>query len=196
MTNATITLRKATPKDAADLAIIDNMASRGMSLAFWQHAVTNGEGEDALVFARERFEDEASIFGWKNATVAEDKVGILGAVTTYQMEEPDDDIELIKKLFPSFVPVFELFAKAVGDWFIDSLGTFTKAREQGVADRLVDQALTNGRNAGLDTVALVVESENKPALRLYEKKQFESVESLPMIGENANGNWLLLKRPL
>ena len=67
-----ITIRPAGRSDAADLAIIDNMASHGLSLAFWQRAVERGEAEDPLSFARERFADQNAVFGWSNALVAEE----------------------------------------------------------------------------------------------------------------------------
>lgn len=197
MSDATITLRKATPKDAADLAIIDNMASHGMSLQFWQHAVIEGEAEDPLVFARERFADPQSPFGWANAMVAQSQSGeLLGALTAYVMPAPDDEVDEIKRLFPEFAPVFELFGYAVGDWFIDSLGIFPQGRGRGVARTLVQRALENGRLQGMKHAALVVESENQTAFRLYEALGFESVRSLPMVGKQSQGEWLLMKRSL
>ena len=196
MVHEPITIRKATQKDAADLAIIDNMASFGMSLAFWQHAVTTGEAEDVLVFARERFADKGSIFGWKNAFVAENENEGLGAVTVYEMPEPDDEIDEIKRLFPRFVPVFELFGETVGDWFIDSLGVFPQARGNGIGGRLVNWALERSKEQNYKTAALVVESDNEPAVALYEAKGFSKMKSLPKIEEDAKGEWLLMKAVL
>lgn len=194
MTDATFTLRKATPKDAADLAIIDNMASHGMSLAFWKHAVEEGEADDPLVFARERFADGDSIFGWNNAMIAEDETGVLGAVTAYEMPEPDEEVDEIKRVFPDFVPVFDLFGEAVGDWFIDSLGTFPQARKRGIGGALVDEVLKRGADLEFGQTALVVESENRDAVKLYSDRKFETVKRLPMAGADAEGDWLLMKR--
>ena len=189
-------LRKATQKDAADLAIIDNMSSDGLSFEFWLHAVRKGEAENPLVLARQRFADGNSIFGWRNAIVAEDGTGILGAVTAYEMTEPDDETDEMKRVFPGFVPVFELFEEAVHEWFIDSLGVFPEARNLGIAGRLLDAAMAEGRNRGYRVSSLVVESDNRPAIRIYENKGYVRTSSLPRTGADAEGDWWLMKAGL
>lgn len=189
----TITIRKATQKDAADLAIIDNMSSHGMSLAFWQHAVKSGEAEDPLVFARERFADKSSVFGWNNALIAENGKEVLGAVTLYEMTEPDEDVDEIKRVFPDFIPVFDLFAEAVGDWFVDSLGVFPLARGTGIGRKLLSEGLKKGSKSGFKSAGLVVESNNASAVALYKAQAFEVVKSLPMTGTKTKGDWLLMK---
>ncbi len=190
---ATISIRPAQRRDAADLLIIDNLSSHGLSLSFWQHAVSEGEAEDPLVYARERFANENSVFGWTNAWVAELDGEFAGSVTAYRMPEPDEDVSQIKQLFPGFVPVFELFAQVVGEWFIDSMGVLPKARNRKIADRLMDAALAEADSNGLAT-ALVVEDENEPAIGLYRKKGFVVSQSLPKAGTNEKGNWFLMRR--
>lgn len=190
------TLRKATQKDAADLAIIDNMSSAGLSFEFWLHAVRKGEAENPLVFARQRFADSGSIFGWRNAIVAENETGVLGAITAYEMTEPDDETDEMKRVFPGFVPVFELFEEAVHEWFIDSLGVFPEARNLGIAGRLLDAAMAEGRNRGYRVSSLVVESDNRPAIRIYENKGYVRTSSLPRTGADAEGDWWLMKAGL
>lgn len=199
MTNGTLTLRKATVNDAAELLIIDNMSSHGMSLTFWMHATGQGLTDDPLIFARERFSDPASVFGWSNAIVAEMDGRIAGAVTGYEMPAPDEETEMIKKDFPGFAPVFELFGKVVGDWFVDSLGVYPEHRGKSIAARLLDQCLEAGRLLGKKQVSLVVEDGNGSALRVYKKRGFTVRDSLPYVQGNQNSqsqNWLLLTRSL
>jgi ribosomal protein S18 acetylase RimI-like enzyme len=199
MTNATLTIRGATLKDAADLVIIDNMASHGMSLEFWLSAAAKGEGENPLSIARERFADPQSVFGWTNALVAEMEGQIVGAVTTYEMPENDDEIDMIKREFPSFFPVFELFGEAEGDWFIDSLAVYPANRGIGIGGQLVDKSLDKGRAEKFGQVSLVVEDTNVSALNMYHKRGFKTRKSLPYVqGETKTEteNWLLLSASL
>ncbi len=191
-----ITIRPAEKRDAADLAIIDNMSSAGLSFEFWLHAVRKGEAENPLVFARQRFADSNSIFGWSNAFVAENDTEILGAITAYEMPGPDEESEEMKRLFPGFIPIFELFANATHDWFIDSIGVFPEARGRKIADRLLDTALAKGRNRGYPVSSLVVEGDNRPAIRLYEKNGFYRTCSLPKTGNGEQGEWWLMKAEL
>ena len=189
-----ITIRPAGRNDAADLAIIDNMASHGLSLAFWQKAVERGEGEDPLSFARERFADENAVFGWSNALVADEDGRIIGGCTGYEVENGEEAVDDFKSSFPAFVPVFELFARAEGDWFVDSMGVYPSARGRGIAGRLLDSCLARGRERGYSRVSLVVESDNEPAVRLYRSRNFETRDSLPFAGgqDGKTGDWLLM----
>ncbi|MCB1384447.1 MAG: GNAT family N-acetyltransferase [Nitratireductor sp.] len=195
-----IVLRPGEPRDAADLAIIDNMSSHGMSLAFWQQAVADGEAEDPLLLGRERFGDAASVFGWSNAIVAENADTVAGSVTGYEMPAPDASADRIKFLFPGFAPVFELFARCVGDWFIDSMGVFPAYRGAGIAARLIDQCLEQGRKKALRRASLIVESDNQAATRLYASRNFSTRDSLPFRDRLGNAvvdkNWLLMSAEL
>ncbi len=197
MTNGTLTLRKATINDAAELLIIDNMSSHGMSLTFWMDAVQRGLADDPLIFARERFSDPQSAFGWSNAMVAEMDGRIAGAVTGYEMPEPDEETEAIKRNFPGFAPVFDLFSEAVEDWFIDSLGVYPEHRGKAIAARLLDRCLETGQQSGLKKVSPVVEDGNESALKVYEKLRFTVRHTLPYVPgekESPSQNWLLLTR--
>lgn len=189
-----ITIRPAGRSDAADLAIIDNMASHGLSLAFWQQAVGRGEAEDPLSFARERFADEEAVFGWSNALVADEDGRIIGGCTGYEVENGEDAVDDFKSTFPAFVPVFELFARAEGDWFVDSMGVYPAARGRGIAGQLLDACLERGRERNYPRVSLVVESDNEPAVYLYRSRGFETRDSLPFAGgqKDSGGQWLLM----
>ena len=189
-----ITIRPAGRSDAADLAIIDNMASHGLSLAFWLKAVERGEAEDPLSFARERFADENAVFGWSNALVADENSRIIGGCTGYEVENGEDAVDDFKSTFPAFVPVFELFARAEGDWFVDSMGVYPAVRGRGIAGQLLDACLARGRERNYARVSLVVESDNEPAVRLYRSRGFDVRDSLPFAGEqnDSGGQWLLM----
>ncbi len=193
-----ITIRPAVRRDAADLAIIDNMASHGLSLAFWQQAVGRGEAEDPLSFARERFADDHAVFGWPNALVAEEDGRIIGGCTGYEAEKGEDAVDDFKSTFPAFVPVFELFARAVGDWFVDALGVYPAARGRGIAGMLLDACLARGKGGKYRQASLVVESDNAPAVRLYRSRGFAIRGSLPFAGKTNDGdrNWLLMSADL
>lgn len=196
-TDAALTLRPARRNDAADLAILDNLAGHGIPLWFWQGAVNMGEAEEAFSLGRARIMDDDAPYGWSNTMIA-DRDGItLGHCNAYIMPEPDPEDE--KRNPEPFVPVFELFEKAVGDWLVDSLAVYAEARGQGVGEALLKDALQRGQNAGCATIALVAEDANAPALALYRKLGLEAVASRPFIPfgeESKTENWLLMKRSL
>lgn len=190
-----IILRPAKKSDAADLAILDNIAGHGISHWFWQGAVSRGEAEDAYEWGRSRFASD-EVFGWRNSTVAERDEQILGSVTSYVMPEPDEEYEDIKMNAKPFVPVFELFAEVAGNWFIDSLAVYQTARGTGVGSRLFDDSLNKGQNTGSSIVNLVCEDSNAEAIRLYKKRGFREVDWRPYIsfgGSSPTQKWMLME---
>ena len=194
-----ILLRPATRSDAADLAILDNLAGHGISMWFWQGAVKSGKSDDAMSWGRARLADDDAIYGWSNATIAVEDNIILGASTSYIMPTPDEDADAMKREAPPFVPVFELFAEAVGDWFVDSLAVYQEARGRGVGAKLLDDSLEKAGKTIANTASLVVEDGNDTALDLYLSRGFEQVSTRlykPFDGPSNSKNWLLLKRKL
>ena len=192
-----VKLRAATRRDAADLAILDNLASHGMSLWFWQGAVMRGKATDAYDWGRARMAQEDAIFGWSNAVMAESDGAIVGSLVHYKMphQEPDEE-----KAAPElFVPVFQLFDMAVGHWFIDSLAVYEEFRGLGIGATLLDHALATGAAQGCETISLVAEDQNKAALALYRSRGFEVAAKRPYIPINDHATseeWLLLSASL
>ena len=192
---AKICLRQAHKNDAADLAILDDIAGHGISSWFWRKAKRDGEGDNALEIGRERFRDETSVFGWKNATVAHEEEDILGSVTSYVMEALGSSEQQFKRDASTFVPIFELFDEVVGDWFIDSLAVYREARGRGVGSMLVDDSLEKAKSSGADRASLVVEDSNHAARQIYETRGFVRRSSRPFIeydGPSETKEWLLL----
>ncbi len=190
-----VIIRPAQKKEAADLAILDNMAGHGISQWFWQQAVNRGDAMDALDYGRSRLASD-EIFAWRNAYVAVADDIIAGSITSYVMPEGEDDgIEEIKRDAPAFVPVFELFEFAQNHWFIDSLAVFRENQGKGWGDALLKNSLLRGKHAGTKCAMLVCEDTNTNALKLYEKHGFQKIDERPFVDFGLNhkvNKWLLM----
>ena len=194
-----IQLRPAKKTDAADLAILDNIAGHGISLWFWQEAVANGEGDDPLEVGRMRFADKDAVFGWKNAIVAVLDDEILGSVTSYVMTPLEEEEEQFKRGASAFSPIFELFDQCTGDWFLDSLGVYSNARGKGVGSMLVDDSLSRGKKSAANRTSLVVEDSNAAARKIYESRGFQIRDTRRFIefdGPSETKEWLLMSAEL
>lgn len=191
-------IRRAKRNEAADLAILDNIAGHGISQWFWQRAVNKGEAEDAYDWGRSRFAGH-DVFGWRNAWVATQNDLIVGSVTAYRMPQDDGEVEDIKRDAPAFTPVFELFDEATGSWFIDSLGVYREFRGTGIGRKLFSHAMDQGKDKGVGRAMLVCEDTNLPAVALYASSGFKTVGERPYIdfGNNRKANkWLLMAADL
>ena len=190
-------IRPARRGDAADLAILDNIAGHGISYWFWQGAVKMGKAEDAFEWGRMRLADDDALFGWTNSSIAEDSDTTLGAVNSYLMPPPDPNDE--KSNPPQFKPVMELFGVAAGDWLVDSLAVYAAARGRGVGSALLDHSIKQAQEASVARISLVVEDSNTPALALYQSRKFEERERRAFVSfsqVSKTENWLLLTADL
>jgi len=195
-----ITLRPAKKSDAADLALLDNLAGHGISLWFWQKAMGATRLGDAFIYGKNRLTADDAFYGWRGTNVAVDNDDcVLGSVCSYINPENDEDGKEVKRAAPVFVPVFELFEKVIGSWLIDSLAVFPNVQGQGIGKRLLDDSLRRGKALGSTEASLVTEDSNENAIGLYEARGFKTIATRKYIefdGPSATNEWLLMTKTL
>jgi len=189
-------LRQALKTDAADLAMLDNLAGFGLSLWFWQQAGNISRVEDAYALGRERLANEDAFYGWRSARVATEDEMILGMSTSYIVPAPDgEDAKEIKRTAPAFVPVFDLHDEVIGDWFLDCLAVYPQARGRGVGALLLDDFISRGRMCGTTKASLIVEDSNDTAKKLYLSRGFEVIDARAFVefdGPSKTKEWQLM----
>lgn len=175
---------------------MDNLAGNGISLWFWKSDIAPARTEVALTHGRARLASDDAIYGWKNAVVACDNDGCtLGVVISYQLPEPDEDIQDLKQTAPAFVPVFDLFGLAVGNWLVDCLSVYPQAQGLGIGRTLLEDSLKRARKEHLGEASLVVEDSNETAIKLYRGAGFEVTDQRDFIefdGPSKTKKWLLM----
>lgn len=194
ISHATITLRKATVADAAERALLDDIAGHGMPSWLWQAAVKAGKSGTAFAFGRRMMMEETPVWGWRNAIMAEVNGQVAGMVTSYRMPrdtgESGGDEPVLK-------PVFELMREAEGDWYIDALAVHEEWRGRGVASQLVASAVEQAVANDCAAICLIVSSDNTPSRALYEKNGFRPESERQYIatsGEPVEGKSHLIMR--
>jgi|GEM_PF-327306 len=194
-----ITIRQAKRTDAADLAILDNLAGHSIPLIFWLEQTDNDRIEDALALGRDRLADDDAFYNWKKAKVAIENDNILGMSICYIMPDPDEEAEVVKQSSPVFKPIFELYDESVGHWYIDALAVYPSAQNKGVGKLLFDESLKRGEESGATTMSLIVEDTNEIAYALYRSYGFEVVgqrDFVPFKGAKEINEWILMSRSL
>jgi ribosomal protein S18 acetylase RimI-like enzyme len=196
---ADITIRPGKRTDAADLAILDNLAGHSIPLMFWREQTTNDRIEDALALGRDRLADDDGFYNWKKARVAVEDDLVVGMSISYIMPEPDDESEALKQNTIAFKPVFELYDLCTNHWFIDALAVYPSGQHKGVGKLLFDDSLAIGKQTGAKTMSLIVEDTNEVAYALYRSYGFEVVtqkDFVPFEGARDINEWLLMSRSL
>jgi len=195
-------IRSAMRRDAADLAILDNLAGHGIPMIFWKELTTNDRNEDAVAVGRDRIADDNSFYNWKKARVSVDNDLILGMATSYIMppaNTDDADSEALKRSTKAFKPVFELYDLCAHHWFIDALAVYPCAQGRGIGRRLFDDSIALGQKSEAQTMSLIVEDTNEIAYALYRSYGFEVTDQrdfVPFKGALEINEWLLMSRTL
>ena len=189
-----ITTRPARKSDAAEVALLVNIAVHGGMAQGWaQSDEAKGTYEPLEVGRLEMMRDDSE-FGWRSATMAEAEGEVVGMVLGYRKA---DAFEPVPASVTGFMrPIEELEAEANGTWFISMLGVHVHWRGKGVGSQLLEVAGVKCAETGAKGVSLIVEDVNSGARRLYERHGFAVRDSRPMVkwaGGNSPGkDWLLM----
>ena len=191
-----ISIVAASKADAADLAILDDIASHGLAMWFWQSAVDMGKAENAIEWGRTRMADDQSIIGYKSYMVAKQHGFVLGAAAGFIQEKGRADAE---KDIPVLRPIIKLLERCNGHWILESLAVYSEARGMGVGAKLLDNCFERAKAAQASTLSLIAEEGNDPALELYFSRNLREIAKEKYISfnnKNETENWLLLSANL
>jgi len=188
-----LSLRQARKSDAAEIALLVNIAVHGNMARGWaQDEEAKGTYEPLEVGRLEMLKDDA--FGWRNATMAENDGEIAGMLLGYR--KPDAKQAVPDNIWAPLRPIQELEEEANGRFFISMLGTHKRWRGKGVGSLLLDHADERAAETEANGQALIVEDANEGARKLYERRGFSVMQSRPMVpfpGVTPHGSdWLLM----
>ena len=198
-----IPIRPAKPADAPHLVCFVDMASEGLALKIWDSL--RAPHQVLTEFGRSRAMREEGAFSYINGHVAEVGGAIAGGLVGYVIA-PDHDIsarmpdpaEAAK--VPAFLhPVIELETLVPGHWYVNIIATYPEFRGQGVGAALLTHAETLARTADATGMALIVDADNRAALRAYDRAGYAETARRPLVPfamRPDGGHWLLMTKPL
>ena len=191
-------VRPAKKGDAAQLAVLMDMASEGLVSRVWmQMAAAN---ESPFEIGRTRITGSAALPShYSNWTVAEMNGDVAGGFAGYHVPEPYDPGDT-NGLPAAYGPLLELEALAAGNWFLAVLAVFPEFRRRGLAKRLLIAAEKNARAAGATAMALTVSRDNDGARTLYLMSGFSEEARRRRIlfnpEEDCADEWILMTKVL
>lgn len=188
-------IRPATRRDAANIAILVDIAGEGLASHLWRQLARPGQSPCEVGRSRVLRDEGSST--WRNSHVVEVDMEVAGVLIGYPLgegitpQEIAEQSELVR-------PLMALEAEAPDHWYINVVSVFPEFRGQGLGTRLLQEAETLGRPEGPAGMAIIVSAENRGAIRLYERVGFAVAGRQPMVpypGHETGGEWLLLTKP-
>jgi ribosomal protein S18 acetylase RimI-like enzyme len=191
--SAVLVLRAAERKDAAELAVLVDIASHGFATWLWYGAVMRGDKDTAMEQGRSRMRNDHEPGTWKDATVAEWDGEIAGVSIGYDLEESVRDMVAPH---PVIKPLLDLQVTVIGSRFIDSLGVYRHHRRKGIGRALLAREIEKAKGR---QVSLITESHNKTAQALYFASGFVEkarLPAVPLFEDSKRHDWVLLARDM
>lgn len=190
---ARATTRPARKSDAAEIALLVNIAVHGGIAQGWAHSDEAEGTYDPIEVGRlDMMTDDE--FGWRNCTMAEVDGEVAGMLLGYR--KADEFTPVGPEVTGFMRPIEELEADANGTWFISMLGVHIGWRGKGVGSQLLDVAEVKRGETKAKGLSLIVEDTNEGARRLYERRGYAVRNSRPMGRYPGGGpggrDWLLM----
>jgi ribosomal protein S18 acetylase RimI-like enzyme len=180
------TFRPATLADAADLAVLADIAANGLANRIWLQQA--GPGQSALEVGRQAVLRPEEVDSYRNATMAMVGPEIAGCLIGGLAED----------LYDYFRPVARLAVQAPGTWYIDVIASYAEFRGYGLGSKLMAIAASKAKETSARGNSLVVGSWNAGAECLYARCGFRQVAREPAILPDSypqSGDWILMQRP-
>ncbi|KQW75476.1 acetyltransferase [Ensifer sp. Root142] len=186
-----VTIRPAERNEAAELAVLVDIASQGFAAWLWSGAVLGGATDTAFERGRNKLREDVGPGNWRDAVVADLDDEIAGVSIGYGIDASVAEIEAKHAVLE---PLLALQRPVVGHWFIDSLGVYRHRRGRGIGRRLLAHEIAR---AGSAPVSLITESHNDRAQTLYRANGFEEAartEAVPLFEGSRKHDWVLFTR--
>jgi ribosomal protein S18 acetylase RimI-like enzyme len=187
-------IRPARKTDAAEIALLVNIAVHGHMSPGWAHSEQAQGTYDPLEVGRLEMLDEDTLFNWRSAYMAEVDEEVAGLLLGYRKDDVRQPIA--DDVWAPLVPIEELEAEANGLWFISMVGVHKPWRGRGAGSALLDQAEALAQQTQAHGLGLIVGDANAGARKLYESRGFSVKASRTMVpfpGTEQEGNdWLLM----
>ena len=185
-------VRRATTADVADIVVLFDIGARSLASYLW--GLETGSGQSALEVARAEVLRESSGINLSRAWIAELDRQVAGLLMGYPYAETVD----VTPLPPPLRPIVELENQTKGYWLINMLAVYPEFRGLGVGSRLLAKAEEQGRKVASSGIALIVDSFNEGAYRLYKRQGFRGADKMPVVpfpNHPDGGEFLLMKKP-
>ncbi len=159
-----LTIRPGVRSECRTIAELYRISSDGVADYIWSKIAKRGE--DVLDVGQRRYEQEDSVFSYRNCSMVEWKGKTAGMIIAFPMEI---DYEYVES-DPVLVPYSKL--EEPDSYYICGMAVFPEYRGRGIGTQLLMLAEKHACEHGLPKLSLIVFEQNEGAKRLYERSGY------------------------
>ena len=187
--------RPARESDCTDLALLADMATRGLTSHLW--GLSAQAGQSAFEVGRSIIRNDVEHFThFSNWRVADLGGTVAGALNTCILPQPGVGSQSVPDVLRG---LNELKIIAAGTCYLSAAALYREHQGRGFGRELIDEAVSLTRTAGAGPLTLMVGSFNLRAHRLYLRCGFEEWARRPFRefpGSDTSGHWILMRKEL
>ena len=185
------TFRPAVKSECRKIAELYGISSDGVAEYIWTKMAD--PGEDVLHIGQRRYEQEDSVFSYRNCSMVDLDETAAGMLVAFPMEIDDEYMESD----PVLIPYSKL--EEPDSYYICGMAVFPKYRGRGIGTQLLMLAEKNAREHELQKLSLVVFEQNEGAKHLYERSGYYEKAREPIVPHpliHFDGNAVLMVKNL
>ena len=185
------TIRPAVKSECRPIAELYRISSDGVAEYIWTKIAK--AGEDILDVGQRRYEQEDSVFSYRNCSMVDCKGKTAGMIIAFPMEIDDEYVESD----PVLVPYSKLEEPA--SYYICGMAVFPEYRGRGIGTQLLMLAEKHACGQSLTKLSLIVFEKNEGAKRLYERSGYFEKAHEPVVPHRLihfNGRAVLMVKDL
>jgi len=167
------TFRPAVKSECRTIAELYRISSDGVAEYIWTKIAKHGE--DVIDVGQWRYEQEDSVFSYRNCSMVDWKGKTAGMIIAFPMEIDDEYVESD----PVLVPYSKLEEPA--SYYICGMAVFPEYRGRGIGTQLLMLAEKHAHGHGLPKLSLIVFEQNEGAKRLYERRGYYEKAHEPVV---------------
>ena len=183
-----IEFRAAKKQECRIIAELFSISSGGVADYIWSKLAE--EGENILDVGQRRYEEEDSVFSYKNCIVAEVDKRVVGMLVGFPMVSDgkvSDD--------PVLAPYSSL--EVDNSFYICGVAIRQECRGKGIGTQLMKLAEQQAKLRKFDALSLIVFEENREAVAFYQKLGYREVKRKKIIPHpliHAEGDAVLMAK--
>ena len=173
--------RPAEKEDSMKLAELINIASDGV-VEYLFHDLISGMTPVQII--AHNLENDNYPHSYKSAVVAVNETDIIGMALFYPSSYHKITDEM-KSFFPAdrLEHLSHFFSSRIeNSWYLDSLCVANGHRRCGIGEKLISITKEKAIENGYNTLSLIVFSDNKLAMPVYERTGFKAVQKVELRG--------------
>jgi ribosomal protein S18 acetylase RimI-like enzyme len=193
-----VQIERARKQDSRFIAEMIALASDGIARIEWQQQADNEPGRSAIDIGATNYAGDDGDYSYRNCWIARPGSGqAVGMILSFALTEENRSVDARPPPYSEddiYAPY--RYLEAVNSWYICGVAVIPEYRQQGIARVLIQQSISDGKQAGFDNTSLIAMAQKDGLIAYYQSLGFHITRRAPIVEHpqiDAHGEALLME---